>query len=218
MLLYLTFRQISEPMLCFVMLWICLHLFWSDSVYHYCRFTFNKEIWKLTKCNAIYLFNLCKKQAFSESQILHCNFQLFMSVHLSDRHFFFSSFFSVCHAVYWKLKVCMGANNRNSWQEAPEASHKSKGKFDVIASLKLNPAQTEYLAAALCTTLHSHALWYEGGMKVHIGTRLYSVQCLEAHAQERQQTMSGMFSHIRNGLCNEESCHEVVLWCITNIR
>lgn len=126
--------------------------------------------------------------------------------------------FSVCHAVYWKLKVCMGANNRNSWQEAPEASHKSKGKFDVIASLKLNPAQTEYLAAALCTTLYSHALWYEGGMKVRIGTRLYSVQCLEAHARERQQTMSGMFSHNRNGLCNEESCHVVVLWCITNIR
>lgn len=134
----------------------------------------------------------CIRSRFSESQMLHCDSSNCLCLSIcqtgtDNLPLDCTLFFSVCHAVYWKPKVWMGANNRNSWEEAPEASHKSRGKFDMIASLNLNPAQTEYLAAALCATLHSHALWYTEG---------YACPNL-------------IFSPIRNGLCNDESCHVV---------
>lgn len=52
----------------------------------------------------------------------------------------------------------------------------------MIASLKLNPVQTEYLAAALGTTLHSHALWYDGGTWVRRYQTLYWSVIIEAQA------------------------------------
>lgn len=121
-------------------------------------------------------------------------------------------FFSVCHAVYWKPKVWMGASNRNSWEEALETSHKSRGNFEVIASLKLNPVQTEYLAAALGTTLHSHALWYDGGSLVHRYQTLYWSVILEAHACPWWNAVNDVYLQPhQEWICKDESCHEAVL-------